>query len=110
MKKVKKPWGNEKNFILNEKCSVKIIEVNPNQKLSLQKHKKRSEAWFFLTEGYVQIGKKIKKIEKDSLLEIPNNTAHRLFAKKKIVRVLEISRGFFDSKDIIRLEDEYGRK
>jgi len=35
--------------------------------------------------------------------------AHRLFAKKNKVEVLEISYGTFDEKDEIRLEDVYGR-
>ena len=43
MKIVKKPWGAEKHFIFNKKCSVKILRVKPKGILSLQKHKKRKE-------------------------------------------------------------------
>jgi len=110
MKEVKKPWGGFKQFILNKKCTVKILVVNPNQALSLQKHKKRKEMWFFLTPGYLQVGKKKTKIKKGELIKINKNTAHRLFAKEKRVEVLEISQGQFSEKDVVRLEDKYGRK
>ncbi len=110
MKFVKKPWGNFKQFTLNKKSTVKILQVNPNQVLSLQKHKKRSEMWYFLSEGYCQIGKKRKKIKEGCSIIIKKGVSHRLYAKNKKVLVLELSFGNFDENDIIRLEDKYGRK
>jgi len=110
MKEVKKPWGSFKQFVLNKKCTVKIIDVNPRGILSLQKHRKREEEWYFLTDGFIQLGKNVRKVKKGSLIKIPRNTAHRLFAKDKKVSILEIAFGTFDEKDIIRLEDRYGRK
>ncbi|MBU2576487.1 MAG: mannose-6-phosphate isomerase [Nanoarchaeota archaeon] len=110
MRGVKRPWGDFKQFVLNEKCTVKILTVNPNQILSLQKHKKRKEQWYFLTEGWVQLGNKKGKIKKGKIVNVPRMQAHRIIAKKKKVEVLEISYGTFDEKDEIRLEDVYGRK
>ncbi|MBM3234472.1 cupin domain-containing protein [Candidatus Pacearchaeota archaeon] len=110
MKEVKRPWGNFRQFALNKKCTVKIIEVNPMQELSLQVHKKRSEEWYFLTHGFIQMGNKIKSIAKGKIVKIGRGKAHRLFAKSKPVAVLEISYGNFDEKDEIRMEDKYGRK
>ena len=110
MREVKRPWGDFKQFILNEKCTVKILTVKPNQILSLQKHKKRREQWYFLTGGWVQLGTKKKKIKKGETVNVPKMRAHRIFAKKKKVVVLEISYGTFDEKDEIRSEDVYGRK
>jgi mannose-6-phosphate isomerase-like protein (cupin superfamily) len=110
MKEVKRPWGNFKQFALNEKCTVKILSLNSGEELSLQKHKKRKEYWYFLTSGIVQIGRKKKKIKEGGEVVIKKNTAHRIIAGKKKVRVLEISYGVFDEKDEIRLEDKYGRK
>ncbi|MFA5174017.1 MAG: cupin domain-containing protein [Candidatus Pacearchaeota archaeon] len=110
MKTIKRPWGDFKQFILNKKCTVKILEVNPNQKLSLQMHKKRTENWYFLTSGTVQIKNKKIKIKKGQLIQINPNTPHRIIADKNKVEVLEISLGIFNEKDEIRLEDKYGRK
>ncbi|MDP2925957.1 MAG: mannose-6-phosphate isomerase [Nanoarchaeota archaeon] len=105
-----RPWGKYKRFTLNEISTVKIIKVKPNSILSLQYHNKRREMWYFLTEGYVQIGNKKKKIKKEGIVEIPVKTLHRLYAKDKEVVVLEVSFGFFDENDIVRVEDVYGRK
>ena len=110
MREVKRPWGDFKQFALNEKCTVKILTVKPNQILSLQKHKNRVEQWYFLTEGWVQLGTKKKKIKKGEIVNVRKMQAHRIFAKKKKVEILEICYGYFDEKDEIRLEDVYGRK
>ncbi|MDD5192677.1 MAG: mannose-6-phosphate isomerase [Candidatus Nanoarchaeia archaeon] len=110
VKEVKEPWGSEKHFVYNQKCTVKILIVKPNQELSLQYHKKRRELWYFLTDGYVQLGTHKKKVKKREFIEIKNNVAHRLIAKNKEVQVLEIDLGKYDKKDEVRLEDKYGRR
>jgi len=110
VKEVKKPWGKEKHFVINDKATVKILIVKPNQVLSLQKHKKRSELWYFLTEGYAQLGNRKIKVKEGNTVNIKKGQIHRLFSKGKEVRVLEIIKGKYEAKDIIRLEDKYGRK
>ncbi|MBU2639240.1 MAG: mannose-6-phosphate isomerase [Nanoarchaeota archaeon] len=110
IKEVKKPWGQEKHFVVNDKATVKILIVKPNQVLSLQKHKKRSELWYFLTEGYAQLGSKQIKVKKGGVVNIRKGQVHRLFSKGKEIRVLEIIKGRYEANDIIRLEDKYGRK
>jgi len=110
VKIVKRLWGSFKEFVKNEKCTVKIIEVKPKQELSLQKHQKRSEMWYFLTSGIVQIGGKRKKIKKGEIVNIGKNVAHRLIAGNKKILILEISFGKFSEGDEVRLEDKYGRR
>jgi len=100
VKEVKRPWGDFKQFALNEKCTVKILEVKPRRLLSLQKHKKRKELWYFLTSGYVQIGDKISKVNKNSIVVIPKMKSHRLIAKEKKVNQITLestitARGFY---------------
>ncbi len=109
MKEVKEPWGKEKQFFYNKKCTVKILEVRPHQKLSLQYHKKRREMWYFLTDGYVQMGLKKRRAKKGEFLNVKKGQAHRLMAKNKTVQVLEISLGKYKKSDVIRMEDKYGR-
>ena len=70
MKEFKELWGNEKHFVHNTKCSVKILSVNPNQILSLQYHKKRKEIWYFLTDDYIQLGLKKRMIKKGKIVII----------------------------------------
>jgi mannose-6-phosphate isomerase-like protein (cupin superfamily) len=110
MKEVKRPWGLFKQFILNKKCTVKILELNPNQELSLQKHEKRKEQWYFLEDGIVQIKNKKINVKKGETITIPKKTPHRIISKNKKLSVLEISFGEFDEKDEVRIEDKYGRK
>ncbi len=109
VKVIKRPWGEMKRFVLNKKCSVKILTIKPKQMLSLQKHKKRDEMWYFLTPGQVQLGKRKIKVKKESVIKIKRNTAHRIIAGENKVIVLEISFGRFSEKDEVRLEDKYGR-
>ena len=40
-----RPWGKFEQFTKNEQTTVKIITVNPDAPLSLQKHAKRKEFW-----------------------------------------------------------------
>jgi len=110
MKEVKRPWGVFKQFALNEKCTVKIIEVKPMEELSLQKHKKRDENWYFITPGIIQLGRNLKKIKEGQLVKIKKNTSHRILAGVNKVKILEISFGNFDEKDEVRIEDKYNRK
>lgn len=104
-----RPWGYFEQFTLNEKSTVKVLLVRAEEQLSLQSHKKRNELWFALDDGLiVQIGKVKKRFKKGSLVYIKKGQKHRLIAKKT-ARVLEISFGTFDEKDIIRHEDKYKR-
>ncbi len=105
-----RPWGSFKQYAHNEKCSVKIITVNPNQMLSSQAHKKRDELMVILDDGL--------KVELDDQSLFPNpgdeiviirNTKHRVSSLGKQARILEVSFGFFDENDIERFEDIYGR-
>ncbi len=109
MRVVEKPWGHEKHFAKNEKRTVKILSVNPGEELSLQKHRYRVEEWFFLTDGWVQIGAKVKFFRKGDFVRIGKGKIHRLVAKRKRVEVLEVSFGKFLQSDEVRLEDKYGR-
>jgi mannose-6-phosphate isomerase-like protein (cupin superfamily) len=110
MKEVRRPWGLFKQFVLNKKSTVKIIEVKPMQELSLQKHMKREEHWYFLTPGIIQLGKNIKRVREGDNIIIKKNVPHRILAGAKEVKVLEISVGNFSERDEIRMEDKYNRK
>jgi len=105
----KRPWGEFKKFTHNKQSTVKILYVKPNKILSLQYHNHREEMWYFITEGYMQLGNKKRKVRKGEQIRIKKKQLHRLYSKDKLVIVLEISLGKFDESDIIRIEDKYGR-
>jgi mannose-6-phosphate isomerase-like protein (cupin superfamily) len=107
----KRPWGGFVEFTRNEPSTVKIINVNPHEALSLQKHSKRSEWWYVLSgEGTITDGKDRLKAEAGKTYWIPAQTEHRMEAADRALCILEISFGTFEDEDIVRLEDKYGRK
>ena len=107
---VERPWGHFRQFTKNENSTVKIITVKPNEILSLQSHKNRSEFWHVISgSGTVQIEEnKIEAFVGDEY-EIPIGGKHRLSAGQDGIQVLEIALGNFDESDIIHYEDKYGR-
>lgn len=107
---VRKPWGRFIRYTLNEPTTVKILEVNPGALLSLQSHTKRDELWVPLEgEAIAELEGKVYHLKELEPLFIPRSVKHRLKAGTTKVRVLEISFGHFDEKDVIRFADAYGR-
>lgn len=105
-----RPWGGFERYTLNEVSTVKIIEVAPGQRLSLQRHEYRDELWVALDPGAVfEIdGESMEPSVGDRVL-IRAGQTHRLGSTGKGTRILEIAFGHFDEDDIERLEDSYGR-
>jgi mannose-6-phosphate isomerase len=52
-----RPWGQFEQFVRNEAVTVKIITVDPGQRLSLQTHGHRDEMWQILDSPLeIQVG------------------------------------------------------
>ena len=106
----KRPWGSFEKFNENERCTVKLLYIKPDSRLSLQYHNKRKEFWK-IVEGSAKVE---VQNEKSSLKEgddiiIPPGARHRIQASNSGCIVLEISYGSFDENDIVRIEDDYDR-
>ena len=108
--KENRPWGKFERFIKNEKCTVKILYVNPYSKTSLQVHKKRDEFWKIL-EGFAQVEleERVFSASKGDIIQIPKNLKHRVTTEAKSCVIMEISLGEFNENDIVRIEDDYDR-
>jgi len=107
----KRPWGKFEKYIENKDCTVKLHFIEPDQEWSLQYHKERDE-FLKIIQGKAEVtidDKKIIANENDEFF-VPRETKHRIKAKDKLVKVLEISIGNFDEKDIVRIEDKYNRE
>lgn len=105
-----RPWGEFIEFTRNTPSTVKIITVNAGEAFSLQTHAKRDEFWRVISgEGTITIGNISTPTKNGGNYFIPKNTTHRITAGTSNVVILEISLGDFDEKDIVRLEDKYGR-
>ena len=107
-----KPWG---GFLVLEDGpthKVKRIWVHPGQRLSYQKHLKRSEHWVIL-EGKARVildGKEIL-LSQGEAVDIPLEAAHRIEnVGDTRLTFIEVQWGeYFGEDDIVRLEDDYGR-
>lgn len=96
---------------MNTATTVKIITVAPDQILSLQSHKKRSEFWKVISgSGFVEIDGAREAVDLGDEKMIPLGAKHRMQAGPNGMRILEIAFGEFDEEDIIRYEDKYGRE
>ena len=105
-----RPWGRFERFTLNEFCTVKLIYVSPNKRLSLQYHNNRSEFWKVVKGPVkVQISHESRILQTGETITVPNKAVHRLEGIDTEAIVLEISTGNFDESDIIRIEDDYRR-
>ncbi len=107
-----RPWG--KYIVLDEgeKYKIKKIVVNPDGKLSLQKHIHRSEHWIVVKgKAKVTIGDKKIVINENESVFVPKTTYHRLENEEKIpLEIIEVQNGeYLGEDDIIRVEDIYGR-
>lgn len=111
-----RPWGKFLQFTENENTTVKIIEVKPQQQLSVQRHQNRDELWMALDPGLVALvgDETVFMTDVEVGIEpvfVPRGTTHSVKNANLVsdARFLEISFGEFDENDIERLRDVYGR-
>ncbi|WP_204602035.1 phosphomannose isomerase type II C-terminal cupin domain [Paremcibacter congregatus] len=108
-----RPWGYYKVLENTSHRKVKTIHVTPGKRLSLQKHRHRSEYWLVAEGcGLVEVNDKELLLEPGNSIAIPQDTTHRVtnVGKEPLVFV-EIQVGdYLEEDDIIRLEDDYGRR
>ena len=105
-----RPWGKFEQFTHNQPCTVKILEIHPHQRLSLQSHHYREEWWIALDDGVIAEVNGLRQIlQRGEQLFVPKQSKHRITAGERAVRVLEIAFGHFDEQDITRYEDDFGR-
>ena len=105
-----RPWGSFRQFTHNDPTTVKILIIKAGEAFSLQYHHKRDEFWRVLSGSpFVTLGDRTELAVPTKEFFIPHGTHHRIKAGDEDVVVLEISFGEFNEKDIVRLEDKYGR-
>ncbi len=107
-----RPWGGYTSVLNGERFQVKRIFVLPGKKLSLQKHRHRSEHWIIVRgTAEVTVGKNTKTVYENESIYIPIGELHRLANNGKIMlELIEVQTGaYLGEDDIVRIEDEYGR-
>ena len=108
-----RPWGSYELLVKESKWQVKLIEVNPGERLSLQKHKFRSEHWVVVKgKALVEVDDNEYVLRENESAYIPLGSKHRLSNPGKIfLTLIEVQSGsYVGEDDIVRFDDEYGRK
>ena len=107
-----RPWGHYTVLADEDDHKVKRIVVAPGQRLSLQRHEKRSEHWFAVSgEGVVTRDDEDIHLTPGRAADLPQGCWHRVRNDSNSPFVfIEVQRGsYFGEDDIERKEDDYGR-
>ena len=106
-KVINKPWGNEKIIELNNRYSVKLINMNSEQEMSLHYHLNRHETIFCLSgTGSILLGEEVLSLEMGAYMVVPPPTVHKIRSTDDLVL---IECGTAHMNDIVRLKDSHGR-
>ena len=112
-KKIYRPWGYYESIVEDSRWQVKLINVKPSEKLSLQMHHHRSEHWIVVKgTAKVEVNNNVEFLAENQSTYIPLGSKHRLSNPGKIpLLLIEVQSGsYVGEDDIIRFEDKYGRK
>jgi mannose-6-phosphate isomerase-like protein (cupin superfamily) len=113
--KVIKPWGEEYNIYRNvKKIAITYLKIKKGQSTSLHCHPKKKTGFLILSGiAEVQIGiykKNIFRYKSMSILVLRPGLFHKIKASnKQDLYALEIENPYIKT-DLIRMEDNYGRK
>jgi mannose-6-phosphate isomerase len=107
-----RPWGGWEVLHSGDGYIVKRIEVIAGEKLSLQYHEYRAEVWTIVSgRAMAIIGEKEFELCKGETVHLPIGIKHNIenISKESLI-FIEIQMGrVLQEKDIIRLNDKYGR-
>jgi mannose-1-phosphate guanylyltransferase/mannose-6-phosphate isomerase len=109
---VHRPWGSYQVVDAGDGFQVKRIVVAPQGRLSLQKHRFRSEHWVVVRGvATVTVDESVSDFGKNEHIFIPLGAVHRLEnGGSEPVELIEVQNGaYLGEDDIIRLEDIYHR-
>lgn len=108
----RRPWGHYVVLADSSGHKVKRIIVDPGQRLSLQRHRHRSEHWYIVQgTAIVRNGAEEFPVRAGASVDIPSLAWHRISNPgDAALIVIEIQTGdYLEEDDIERAEDDYGR-
>ena len=107
-----RPWGYFIVLADEPDHKVKRVVVHPGKRLSLQRHRLRSEHWYVIAgEGAVTLDGASILLRPGDSLNIPRGAVHRIENAGMVdFSIVEVQTGeYFGEDDIERIEDDYGR-
>ena len=106
-----RPWGSFQNLFTGEGFLVKLIEVAPGQRLSLQRHFKREEFWIVVEgHGLFELDGVMRTVRAGDMIRVGLRSVHRVANPGDVpLLILEVQKGDCREDDIERLADDYKR-
>jgi len=112
-REVFRPWGSYDSIDSGDRFQVKRLSVKPGGVLSLQMHHHRAEHWIVVS-GTARITRdeKVFLLSENESTFIPIGSTHRIENPGKVdLHLIEVQSGsYLGEDDIVRFEDNYGRK
>jgi mannose-1-phosphate guanylyltransferase/mannose-6-phosphate isomerase len=112
-REVFRPWGSYDSIDSGERFQVKRLTVKPGGVLSLQMHHHRAEHWI-VVQGAARITRNDETflLAENESTYIPVGATHRIENPGKVpLHIIEVQSGsYLGEDDIVRFEDNYGRK
>ena len=112
-REVFRPWGSYDSIDNGDRFQVKRLTVKPGGVLSLQMHHHRAEHWI-VVQGTARItcNEKTFLLSENESTYIPIGATHRIENPGKVaLHIVEVQSGsYLGEDDIVRYEDNYGRK
>ena len=111
-KKTFRPWGSYFSVLEDSSWQVKSLEIKPQESISLQLHKFRSEHWIVVRgTAQVEIDQIKTLVYENESIYVPLGSKHRLSnpGNENLI-IIEVQSGtYLGEDDIQRFEDKYGR-
>ncbi|MBD3245495.1 MAG: cupin domain-containing protein [Candidatus Omnitrophica bacterium] len=110
--KRERPWGFYEVLNSGRGYKIKYVEVAPHKRLSLQKHKQRSEHWVIIEgEAKITLGREEFFRHANQSAYIPMEGMHRLEnPQDEPLHLIEVQCGWYlEEDDIQRFDDDHGR-
>lgn len=108
-----RPWGQWSTLLKTASFHIKLVELKPKARLSLQKHLHRSEHWVVVS-GTALVTREDEQVEvhANESIYIPVGVVHRLENCGKLpLKVIEVQVGeYLEEDDIVRIEDDWDRE
>ena len=108
-----RPWGSWEVLDVGPGYKVKRITVEPHSRLSLQTHAHRAEHWLVVVGiATCTLGDAHEQLGPGDHFFVPRGAAHRIANHEADeLIIIEVQVGSSTAEDdIIRLEDDYGRR
>ncbi len=108
----RRPWGSYTVLQIAEGFKIKLIEIDPKKRLSLQAHHRRAEHWVVVSGcAKVSRGRDVIYVQSNQSVYIPKGVKHRLEnPNNSPLKIVEVQTGpYLEEDDIERFDDDYKR-